>query len=1044
MSLLENGLIKMWMDPAVTGVNKLPGHSSHRIFPDAKSAADGTNPWEVDLDGVWDFYPAPDPVAAEAVITGGKPVSKWDSIRVPGHPEMQGFGKPHYTNIRMPFDGEPPRVPADNPTAVFRRKIAIPASWKGLRIVLHFGSAESFLAVWVNGRAVGVSKGSRTPAEFDITSLVAPGAAAEIRVATAKWSDATFMEDQDMWWMSGLPRSVRLVAMPPVHAEDIFLRPQLDEGGRGTFEAEVLIGADPVPEKPVEVTIQLRDPQGKPVFRKPLRAEAAWSDPAAWTVRDRGIARFKAAVPKCKAWSHETPSLYTAEITVRYGKQTSVSRQRIGFRRVEVRDGQLLINGKRVLIFGVNRHSYDPVHGRAVPRERMRQDIALIKKHHFNAVRCSHYPPDPYWFELCDEHGIYVIDEADIETHAFYHSMCRDPRYAASWLDRVMRMVLRDKNHPSIIAWSLGNESGYGPNHDAAAGWVRHYDPTRVLHYEGAIAEFPPGRTPLDGGLATDLICPMYASIQRLLERERELAAAAKAPRGRHEKLRPCDRPIILCEYSHAMGNSNGSLSDYFHLFRTSSRVQGGFIWEWADHGIPQTDAGGCSYFAYGGDFGDVPNDANFVCDGMVHPDRLPHPAMLEHRYLAQPVTVRGDGRGGLVMENRQSFTGLRWLRAEWTLFVEGAPLKMGKFTIPDCAPGKSAQVPLPSKAPAGRTEVVLQIRWIAKSAHGGFVPGEEVAREQVILRSPAVRTIPVRKARSITLDQNEKTATVITGAIRAVWNKRSGQLQSLHGPRGPLLFSGPEAALWRGAVDNDGLKLWSGQDKKPLGRWQALGLDRVKPSDLKFSAVRKGGVAVLGITARLSGRSRPDDAAWKTTVTFDAEDSFLVEHSIAFGPQDMTDLPRVGATWVTAQGLNRLRYYGRGPQENYCDRKGGALLGVYENDVKGEYFPYVMPQETGHHCDLRWLELRADDGHGLRFDFPVPLEANALHFTSADFFRAKHTTDLRPRAETILTIDAAHRGLGTASCGPDALPEYQITGRSYKWSYRVSLLSCD
>ncbi len=1039
MGLLKTGLIKLWMDPAVTGINKLPGHSDHRIFPDSKVAARDANPWEVDLDGVWDFYPAPDPVTAEAVITGEKPIAKWESLRVPGHPEMQGFGKPHYTNINMPFPDEPPHVPADNPTAVLRRKAKIPASWKGQRIVLRFGSAESMLAVWVNGQAVGVSKGSRTPAEFDVTSLMTPGKDAEIRVATAKWSDATFMEDQDMWWLSGLPRSVRLIAMPPVHAADIFLLPKLDESGRGTLEAEVVIGADPIPAKPVEVTLQLRDPEGKPVFRKPLRAEAVWSPN--WTVRDRGIAKFSAEVPKCKAWSHETPRLYTAEVTVRHGKQSSFSRVRTGFRRVEVRDGQMLVNGKRVLIFGVNRHSYDPVHGRAVPRERMRQDIALMKKHHFNAVRCSHYPPDPCWFELCDEHGLYVIDEADIETHAFYHSLCRDPRYASSWLDRVMRMVLRDKNHPSIIAWSLGNESGYGPSHDAAAGWVRHYDPTRLLHYEGAIAEFPPGRSPLDGALATDLICPMYPSIERLQEREKQLAALAKQPRGRQEKLRPCDRPIILCEYSHAMGNSNGSLSDYFHLFRTSPRVQGGFIWEWADHGIPQTDANGENYFAYGGDFGDVPNDANFVCDGIMHADRRPHPAALEHRYLAQPMAAKADGRGGLVLENRQSFTGTDWLRGEWTLLIDGAPAKKGKLAMPACAPGKSVRISLPAKAPAGAEEAVLDLRWMAKSAHGGFVSGEEVAREQVILRSPKVRKIPVRKSRSIRLEQNDKTATILTGVLHVVWDKKSGQLAGLHGPQGPLLVSGPEAALWRGAVDNDGLKLWTGQESKPLGRWRALGLDRVRASGLKFSAAMKGGVAVLATKAQLSGRGRPEDAMWETKVTFDAADSFLVEHSIAFGPQDMTDLPRVGATWFAAPGLDRLRYYGRGPQENYSDRKSGALLGVHNGSVAGEYFPYVMPQETGHHCDLRWLELRAKDGRGLRFDFPVPLEANALHFTSGDFFRAKHTTDLKPRAETILTIDAAQRGIGSASCGPDTLQEYRVTQRRYRWSYRVALL---
>ena len=670
----------------------------------------------------------------------------------------------------------------------------------------------------------------------------------------------------------------------------------------------------------------------------------------------------------------------------------------------------------------------------------MREDIALMKRHHFNAVRCSHYPPEPFWLDLCNEAGLYVIDEADIEAHAAYHSLCQDPRYAGAWLDRVMRMVLRDKNHPSIIAWSLGNESGYGPSHDAAAAWVRHYDPSRPLHYEGAIAEFPPGRTPLDGGMATDIICPMYVQISRLREREQQLDKLAKESGGESGLLSPFDRPIILCEYSHSMGNSNGSLGDYFDLFRSARRIQGGFIWEWADHGILQRDEKRRPYFAYGGDFGDLPNDANFVCDGLVNADRRPHPALQEHRYLAQPLALKSDGRGGLVMENRQSFTGTCWLSGEWSLLIDGVQMNKGEFPMPACNPGESVRVALPTKAPTTNADAQLNIRWLAKRQHAGFAAGEEVGREQVVLHALERRKIRACKARSVVLEQDDHKVVVTTTKMRTEWNKRSGQLDHLHGPQGPLLVAGPNASLWRGAIDNDGIKLWTGQDNKPLGCWQSLGLDRVRELDMKFSTSRRGSNVVLNIGAHLSGREQANDAKWKTRVTFDAADSFLVEHTMIFSAADMIDLPRVGATWITAPGLDRMRYYGRGPQENYNDRKRGAFLGIHENLVSGEYFPYAMPQETGHHCDVRWLELRSEDGRGLSFDFPVPLEVNALHFTANDLYRARHITDLTPRPETIVTIDAGHRGLGSGSCGPDTLPEYRLMQRSYRWGYRVNL----
>ncbi|HEY9247721.1 MAG TPA: glycoside hydrolase family 2 TIM barrel-domain containing protein, partial [Rariglobus sp.] len=502
--------------------------------------------------------------------------------------------------------------PADNPTGVYRRAFTVPAAWSGKRVVIHFGAATSVLAVYVNGTAVGLSKDSCLPAEFDLTSLVRPGEENELVALVIKWSDASYIEDQDQWWLSGLHREVFLYATPKTFIADVRARPSLDADNRsGTFAVDVLVGYAAGIHDDAVIEIQLVDPKGRVVFKKPLSKAVAGSRNA-WTV-ERATARFSEPVPAARVqpWSHETPALYTAVVTLTSPGVVEHTAVRVGFRRVEIVGRDLLINGRRVLIKGVNRHDHHPDFGKAVPRETLEKDVTLMKQFNFNAVRTSHYPNDPQWLDLCDEHGLYVIDETNLESHDFHNQLCHDPRYATPWLDRAMRMVVRDQNHPAILIWSLGNESGHGPNHDAAAGWIRAFDSSRLVHYEGGIS----GQTKAswqDGSAVTDLICPMYASIQSLSDWsdlvtqhwkpaagpwiDAATRKALDAQTERHQRgnihgyaprppLHPLARPVILCEYSHAMGNSNGSLSDYFHLFRTKPGIQGGFIWEWLDHG---------------------------------------------------------------------------------------------------------------------------------------------------------------------------------------------------------------------------------------------------------------------------------------------------------------------------------------------------------------------------------------------------------------------------------------------------------------------------
>ena len=592
-----------WETPELLSAGKLPTRATLYPFATADQAANGDredSPFWQSLNGTWQFHLAANP--REAIAFSEKR-GKWSSIPVPSSWQMHTpADKPHYTNVQMPYQLEPPHVPAENPTGLFRRTFRIPAAWCNRRVVVHFGGATSALFVTLNGKPVGLSKDSCLPAEFEITPLVNWDGDNEITALVPKWSDSNYIEDQDQWWLSGLHREVFLYSTAKTHIADLIVQPTLDAAcTRARLRVAVEIGG--TLHGNATATLELFAPSGSLVFKKPLTSTIGVAPDTDKTSRFQAI--FETPVPKAQLWSAETPHLYRAVVTLTTPDGEEHTTTFFGFRRIEVRGRDLLINGRRVLIKGVNRHDHDDIAGKAVSLERMTRDIELMKQFNFNAVRCSHYPNDPRWLDLCDRHGLYVIDEANAESHDFYNSLCNSPRYAGAWLDRIQRMVLRDKNHPSVIFWSLGNESGYGPNHDAAAGWVRSYDSSRPLHYQGAIFH---GQSHLlwnGGHRASDIVCPMYASLQEIEEWSRTGQSAV------------AQRPLILCEYSHAMGNSNGNLCDYFHAFETLPGVQGGFIWEWADHGLRQKTADGKTWWAYGGDFGDQPNDANFVCDGM-------------------------------------------------------------------------------------------------------------------------------------------------------------------------------------------------------------------------------------------------------------------------------------------------------------------------------------------------------------------------------------------------------------------------------------------
>jgi beta-galactosidase len=944
-------------------VNRLPAHATLDRSGTSRHAP---------LDGAWEFKLAPRPDKAADALRARR---GWRKAIVPGLWTMQGFSTPQYTNVQMPFPHLPPHVPEENEVGLYRRSFEIPRGWKRRPVILSFGGTESALYVLVNGQPIGLAKDSKTPAEFDISEVVRHDGPNQLVAALVRWSDASFVEDQDQWWHGGLSRSVCLYS-PSIG--DLDVRPSLDADFRdGVLDVRADVDGD----------VRLLDPRGRAVVSGTLKDGA-----------------FVSPVRAPQHWSAERPVLYTLELSA--GGETVSCR--VGFRTIEIRDRALLVNGEQVRINGMNRHEHDDVTGRALTRASMEHDIRLMKQHNVNAVRTSHYPNDPYWLDLCDRYGLYVVDEANIESHAFQETLCHDPRYQAAWLERTVNMVERDKNHPSVILWSLGNESGFGLNHEAAAAWVRRRDPSRPLHYEGAIRyDWASGRR------GTDVVCPMYPNLDDIV---------------RWAEMETDDpRPMIMCEYSHAMGNSNGGLSDYFEAFDTHPALQGGFIWEWVDHGIRQRGRHGREHWAYGGDFGEIRHDANFCADGIVWPDRTPHPALNEFKFLAQPIRVEALRGDRFRITNRHHFTSLDAYRGEWELTVDGERDRGGRLPALRVAPGESLDVAL-RLGSSGPGERLITFRFFVREATDWAPAGHEVAWQQLSLPSRRPRASRPASAPVASDGSFEAAGT------RAIVDLDTGLLSELRATHGRnLLVSGPTLQLWRSPTDNDGLRLVD--EKRHFGvlpQWLALGLDRLTPELVSVRRGRSSVDVVHGVPGLVTHRQR---------YRLLASGELVVENVVELS-SGLRDVPRIGAGLTLLPGLERLSWYGRGPWENYSDRLASAVVGRFDSTVTEQYVPYIVPQEHGHHGDTRWLTLTRADGSGLEIRGAPTIGFSASHFTAGDLYAARHTSDLEPRREVIVNLDHAQRGLGTKSCGPDTAPRYRLLEPEYRFTYLLKPLA--
>jgi beta-galactosidase len=1019
---------RVWEAPELTSLHRLPMHAV-------------PHPDRLSLDGAWRFQLLPRPDA--------EPEASWHEITVPGCWTMQPAGQvagdlPQYTNVQMPFDLRPPHPPADNPTGVYERTFELPTAWAGRRIVLHVGAAESVLIVELNGQDVGISKDSHLAAEFDVTAAVQPGDNT-IRLTVVKWSDATYVEDQDQWWHGGITRPVFLYATAPVHLADIRAIGGLaDDLATGTLALDVRVGFEGVdPEEGWRVEaglgggaglelaasvpgiVPLEWPREGPEYELMIHHTTGVEGPADTDAADQagrwadllrrlappreGSVSWRVEIPDVRAWSAEVPSLYSLAIRLvsPAGRISEEVRLRIGFRRVEIRGVDLLLNGRRVLLRGVNRHDFDQHTGRVISIDSMRADLVQMKQFGFNAVRTSHYPNDPTFLDLTDELGLYVIEEADIESHAFQSTLSDDSRYLNAWVTRVSRMVERDRNHPSVILWSLGNESGYGANHDAAAAWVRRLDPSRPLHYEGAI-RFDWAS---EQGVS-DITCPMYPPISAIV-------AHARSDAQRH--------PLIMCEYSHAMGNSNGTLAEYWDAIESTPGLQGGFIWEWWDHGLVQQLPDGRTRWAYGGDFGDMPNDGNFCLDGLVWPNRAPKPALWEHKQLAAPVVVSVEPasleRGSVHVRNRQAWRDLGWLRARWELARGGEVVGSGNVPLPDIGPGASAEAELEgwsSQPSDDGGEAWLTIRFATAQEEAWAPRGFEICWAQLQLASGARAVVPGSTASG----QAASGEAPVAGPTVSL--DEAGLL--VH----PLLAAPPELSLWRAPTDNDRI---GGMAR----RWASWGVHRL---ERRVDSIERDGPTTV---VRTQVRT---DAG----VTIPHEQRFtplagggIRVHEVVVIPPELTDLARVGTVLEIVPGLEHVAWYGRGPHETYPDRKRGGAVGRWQSTVTDLYVPYVRPQENAGRADVRWLELTNGQPdvqrRGVRLSMDEPRQVSATHFRATDLAAATHDVELVPRPTTIVHVDAAHRGLGTASCGPDTLPAYIVGPGTYRWQWYLQPL---
>lgn len=1017
--------INDWENPRVFGINKEPAHCSAMIYRDVRAALAGSgeaSSFYKSLNGNWKFNWVSKPADRPADFY--KPdydLSGWNEISVPSNWQMQGYDRPIYVNVRYPFKKDPPNIQDDyNPVGSYRTEFEIPTEWKGRQVFIQFGGVESAFYVWLNGQKIGYSEDSRLPAEFNITNSLIEGKNF-LAVEVYRWSDGSYLECQDFWRMSGIFRDVYLFSTPNIHIRDFDVSSELDDRYRDAVlrvTARVRNYSDTA-FKNLKIEVTLLD-----AYKRASGPEILMERAANYIASGaESIIKMKAHVSNPQKWSAEKPNLYTLLLVLKSesGETIEVERSNIGFRKVEIKGGQLLLNGAPIYIKGVNRHEHDPDTGHYVSLESMVKDIKLMKQFNINTVRTAHYPNDPKWYDLCDEHGIYLIDEANIESHGMGYSpeqtLANRPEWKEAHLERIIRMVERDKNHPSVIIWSMGNEAGDGTNFEEASEWIHRRDMSRPVHYERA------GLRP-----HTDIVCPMYSRIEEIIDYA--------------EKQQ--ERPLIMCEYAHAMGNAVGNLKEYWDAIEKYKHLQGGSIWDWVDQGIRKRADDGREYWAYGGDFGDEPNDGNFCINGLVFPDRTIAPKLWEVKKVYQGVEVAPEDvvSGKVRIRNKYFFTNLAEFDAMWTLTEDGEVIQTGVLGQLDIAPGeiKIVTVPIKPHPLTAGAEYWLRVSFHLRQDTKWATKGHEVAWEQLKVHYsvPEKPLMEVKYLVPLKIRESGNLVTIGGKGFEAAFSKKDGMMVSLAYGKKTVIdrakegLRGPVLNVYRAPTDND----WRTGER--LGqKWQSAGLGKLKRLVKDFKVERVSLFQTKVMTSVYYHSSEKSGFDHLCTYTVLGNGCIKVENDVKpFG--ELPVLPKIGLQMTLGGEFSDFQWFGRGPHENYPDRKTGAPIGHYQSTVSKQYVPYVKPQENGNKEDVRWAAFLDGAGEGLMVVADDALSVTALHYTAEDLDQAAHIHELRPRRDVIVCLDARQLGLGNGSCGPGVLEKYKLYPQPVKFSFSL------
>ncbi|XP_047947875.1 beta-galactosidase [Salvia hispanica] len=1023
-------------------------------------------PFVKSLSGDWKFFLAPNPTDAPEFYDSSFQDSTWNTIPVPSSWQMHGFDKPIYTNVVYPFPLTPPKVPEDNPTGCYRTYFFLPKEWEGRRIFLHFEAVDSAFFTWVNGHPTGYSQDSRLPAEFEITDFCYPCGSDKkncLAVQVMRWSDGSYLEDQDHWWLSGIHRDVLLLAKPKVFIADYFFKSSLAEDfSCADIQVEVKIDKSEInTESLAESGNFFKISEDK--FIENFTIEAEIFDSESWYIgnehpklQSTNVAhleltnsvdyylgfmgyQLKGKLQMPKLWTAEHPNLYTLVVTLKDASGNIVDCEscQVGIRQISKAPKQLLVNGQPVKIRGVNRHEHHPRLGKTNLESCMVQDLIVMKQNNMNAVRNSHYPQHPRWYELCDLFGMYMIDEANIETHGFHLSSnvrhpTIEPIWAASMLDRVIGMVDRDKNHACIISWSLGNESSYGPNHAALAGWVRGKDSTRVLHYEGGGA-----RTS-----STDIVCPMYMRVWDMVKIAQD-----------QDEL----RPLILCEYSHSMGNSTGNIQEYWEAIDSTFGLQGGFIWEWVDQALLKESSDGAKHWAYGGDFGDIPNDLNFCLNGLVWPDRSPHPALHEVKFVYQPIKISLT-EGIVKVTNTHFFSTTQDVAFHWVVHGDGSELGSGILSLPIIGPQKSYDMNWEAGpwynpwCTSDATESFLTITVKLLSSTRWAEAGHIVSSAQIEL--PVKRNIVPH---IIDSNQHALFTEVLDDSIEVrnskhwgiKFNKQTGLIESWKVDGVLVMNKGIQPCFWRAPTDNDK----GGDAESYLSKWKLAKLNNLTfviesctVVDVSNNLV-KIAMTYLGIPSDADkNSSQPEACLFKVDLFYSIYGSGDVVLECNVKPNsDLPPLPRVGIEFHLDKSLDQIKWYGRGPFECYPDRKAAAHVGLYEQDVCGLHVPYIFPVECAGRTDVRWVTFQNKNGCGIyasTYGGSPPMQLNASYYGTAELERATHNEKLVKGEDIEVHLDHKHMGIGgDDSWSPCVHEKYLVPAVPYSFTVRLSPL---